>query len=124
MTGNIRPLQSGDEEKWRALFAAYQDFYRARIPDDIVAHTWGRIFDANSPVNGIGAELDGELVGFTHYLFHAARNLILAVEAAAREKTAFRVYWQTEQYNSRARSLYDTITPPSSFIVYRMSLTA
>jgi len=143
----IRPLQASDKEKWNLLFAAYQKFYRAKIPADVIENTWNRIFDATSRVNALGAEMDGELVGFTHFLFHestwndrpncyledlfvdkaargtdVARNLIKGVESAAREKNAFRLYWHTQQYNSKARSLYDSITPPSSFVVYRMSL--
>jgi GNAT superfamily N-acetyltransferase len=147
VSASIRPLRASDKEKWQALFAAYQKFYRAMIPEKIVEHTWQRIFDERSSVNALGAEIDGELVGFTHFLFHdstwndrlncyledlyvapaargtdAAKELILGVEKAARDKNAFRLYWHTQQYNSKARSLYDTITPPSSFIVYRKGL--
>jgi GNAT superfamily N-acetyltransferase len=143
----IRSLQESDKEKWQVLFADYQEFYRAKIPSQIVDHTWARIFEESSSVNAFGAEVDGVLVGFTHYLFHestwndrptcyledlyvepaargtgAAKELILGVEKAARERNAFRLYWHTQQYNSKARSLYDTITPPSSFIVYRVGL--
>jgi GNAT superfamily N-acetyltransferase len=52
----------------------------------------------------------------------AAKALILAVEEAARAAGAFRLYWHTQEYNAAARSLYDTITPRSSFIVYRKAL--
>jgi hypothetical protein len=38
----------------------------------------------------------------------------------AKEKGAFRLYWQTQ--NGAARSLYDTITLRSSFIVYRKNI--
>lgn len=147
MSTIIRPLKPSDKDKWQALFADYQEFYRARVPDDIVEHTWHRIFDEGSSVNALAAEVDGVLVGFTHFLFHestwsdrpncylevlfvepiargtdTARKLILGAENVAREKNAFRLYWHTQQYNSKARSLYDSITPPSSFIVYRMGL--
>ncbi|MEM7097527.1 MAG: GNAT family N-acetyltransferase [Pseudomonadota bacterium] len=147
MSTIIRPLGHQDHEKWIGLFAGYQNFYRAKIPDNIVEHTWRRIHDPDSKVHGLGAEVDGKLIGFTHYLFHdstwsdrptcyledlfvdstargsdAAKGLIKAVEEAARDNNAFRVYWHTQQYNGRARSLYDTITPPSSFIVYRIGL--
>ncbi len=147
MSSEIRPLQESDHDKWKDLFSQYQNFYRAKVPDDIVANTWKRIHDSTSRVNGLGAVVGGELVGFTHYLYHdstwsdrptcyledlfvehaarggdAARNLILGVEAACLLYTAFRVYWHTQQYNSKARSLYDSITPPSSFIVYRKAI--
>lgn len=147
MTTNIRPMQKSDRDKWQSLFSEYQKFYRAEIPADIVQHTWQRIFDDETSISALGAEVDGSLVGFTHFLFHesawsnrpncyledlyvepkargsdAARSLILGVENAARKKNAFRLYWHTQQYNSKARSLYDSITPPSSFIVYRKSI--
>ena len=147
MTVTVRPPAANDEDGWRPLFAAYQKFYRASIAPEIVAHTWQRILDPASEVNALVAEIDGALVGITHYLFHsstwndrhncyledlyvseaargsgAARKLIEGVEAAARANNAFRLYWHTQQYNGAARSLYDTIMPPSSFIVYRKNL--
>lgn len=143
----IRAPQQGDKESWKALFAAYQKFYRGRIPAETVDNTWRRIHDASSKVKALVAELDGRVVGITHYLFHdstwsdrpncyledlyvakdargsdAARKLIEGVEAAARERNAFRLYWHTQEYNGAARSLYDTVVPRSSFIVYRKAL--
>ena len=109
--------------------------------------TWGRILDPDSPVHALVAELDGEIVGITNYLYHlstweeapscyledlfvdksargagAARALIEGVETAAAEHGAFRLYWHTQVYNSAARSLYDTVATPSSFMVYRKPL--
>lgn len=143
----VRPLSPTDHDKWQKLFAEYLRFYRASIPPEIVSLTWDRIHDPDSSVNGLGAELDGELVGFSHFLFHdttwsdkrtcyledlyveraarggdAARELILGVQAAAKSHDAKGVYWHTQQYNSSARSLYDTVTSPSSFIVYQLDV--
>ncbi|MEM8860499.1 MAG: GNAT family N-acetyltransferase [Chloroflexota bacterium] len=147
MTINIRPPLPQEYESWKALFIAYQKFYRARVPDEIIDHTWERIHNSESEVFGLVAEQDGQLIGLTHYLFHsstwndqpscyledlfvnkdargsgAARLLIERVEMAAREKGAFRLYLHTQEFNSAARSLYDTIMPRSSFIVYRKGL--
>jgi GNAT superfamily N-acetyltransferase len=144
----IRPANAADEAAWRRLFAAYNAFYRAKVPEPVTAETWRRILDPAVPVHALMAEQDGAVVGFTNYLFHAstwaiqpacyledlfvdpscrgggaARALIMAVEAAAREAGAFRIYWHTQEYNAPARSLYDTVTPRSSFIVYRKALT-
>jgi len=52
----------------------------------------------------------------------AAKKLILACEEKAKEMGAFRLYWQTQEFNGPARSLYDTIVPRSSFIVYRKNI--
>jgi GNAT superfamily N-acetyltransferase len=147
MTAEIRKPRPEDEARWRELFAAYNRFYRARVPDDIAGATWAKILDEGSDIGALLAEADGEVIGFANYLFHAstwntrpscymedlfvdpaargagaARALIEGVEAAARDKGAFRLYWNTQEYNGAARSLYDTITPRSSFIVYRKAL--
>ena len=66
----IRPLETSDKEKWLELFDAYQAFYRADVPAEVIEMTWNRFFDKSSSMGGLGAELDGRLVGITHYLFH------------------------------------------------------
>ena len=38
----------------------------------------------------------------------------------ATERGADPVYWHTQQYNGRARSLYDQVGRPTSFVVYEM----
>ena len=48
------------------------------------------------------------------------RALLLAVKEAAVARGADRVYWHTQQYNGRARSLYDQVGQPTSFVVYEM----
>jgi hypothetical protein len=44
------------------------------------------------------------------------------VYAVARDRGADRVYWQTQQYNGAARSLYDSVGRLTSFIVYEHDL--
>ncbi len=147
MDVTIRRPVAGDEEGWRRLFAGYQKFYRADLPSGTVDVTWQRILDPGTELEALVAEIDRELVGIANYLFHtstwsdrpacyledlfvdpavrgggAARKLIDGVEAAARERDAFRLYWHTQEYNGAARSLYDTIVPRSSFIMYRKVL--
>jgi GNAT superfamily N-acetyltransferase len=144
MTDIIRMAQTGDEGGWRNLFAQYVDFYRSSVSEDVVAHTWSRILDPASAVSALVAERDSKIVGFCNYHFHettwgkapycyledlfvdpaargggVAKKLILACEQAAKDKGASRIYWHTQEYNAPARSLYDTIMPRSSFIVYR-----
>jgi GNAT superfamily N-acetyltransferase len=143
----IRPAAAKDEARWRVLWAGYQAFYRATVSEEATANTWSRILDPDSNVSALVAESDGHVIGICNYLFHdntwstqqicylqdlfvdpaargggAAKKLILACEEKAREKGAFRLYWQTQEYNAAARSLYDTITPRSSFIVYRKNI--
>jgi GNAT superfamily N-acetyltransferase len=143
----IRPAEAKDELRWRELWAGYIKFYRASVPEEATANTWKQILDAKSNIAALVAVRDGTVIGICNYLFHdntwntkpicylqdlyvdpnargggAAKALILACEEKAKEKGAFRLYWQTQEYNAAARSLYDTITPRSSFIVYRKNV--
>lgn len=143
----IRPAEARDEASWRRLWAGYLRFYRADLPEEVTAATWARLLDPGSDMACLVAEQDGAVTGICNYLFHAstwssqpicylqdlyvdpaargggaARALIRACEEAARAGGAFRLYWQTQEFNAPARSLYDTIVPRSSFIVYRLPL--
>ena len=143
----IRMAEAKDEQRWRELWAGYVKFYRSEVADDVTAHTWKRILDTASNIDALVAERDGIVIGICNYVFHdhtwskqqicylqdlfvdpaargggAAKMLILACEEKAKAKGAFRIYWQTQEYNAAARSLYDTIVPRSSFIVYRKGL--
>lgn len=143
----IRKAEARDEGRWRALWAGYVDFYRGAVSEEVTAATWRRIHDPASPINCLVAERGGEVIGICNYVFHestwdtrqicylqdlyvdpakrgggAAKALILSCEAEARKAGAFRLYWQTQEYNAPARSLYDTIVPRSSFIVYRKNV--
>lgn len=144
----VRTPTPADRDAWETLFAGYQKFYRANVPGNIVDQTWHKILNPDDVVCGLVAERNGDLIGLTHYLYHAstwsdqpscyledlfvdraargsgaAKMLIEGVEAAARDYGAFRLYWHTQQYNGAARSLYDTLATPSSFMVYRKALS-
>jgi GNAT superfamily N-acetyltransferase len=144
----IRRPAPQDEARWRALWAGYIKFYRGAVSEDATAALWASLLRGEGgPFEGFLAERGGEVVGLVHYLYHqstwstqpicylqdlyvdpnargagTARPLMDAVFAAAEAKGAFRVYWQTQEFNGPARSLYDTIVPRSSFIVYRKAL--
>lgn len=147
MADIIRQAEARDEARWRELWAGYIDFYRGSVPEEATALTWARILDPESKIDCLVAERDGRVEGICNYLYHdsswstqqicylqdlfvdpaargggLAKKLILACEDAAKEKAAFRLYWQTQEYNAPARSLYDTIVPRSSFIVYRKNI--
>ena len=143
----IRVAQQRDEQSWRELWAGYIKFYRAEVTEEVTANTWRLIFDPASKVKALVAEKEGKVIGLCNYLFHdstwstkpicylqdlfvdpaargsgAAKKLILACEEKAKEAGAFRLYWQTQEFNGPARSLYDTIVPRSSFVVYRKNI--
>ena len=127
------------------LARGYKAFYRESEPDAAYEQTWQRR-PAGTELFGLGARLDGRLVGIAHYLFHpafwsgeacylrdlftdeaergrgAARALIEAVAAAARERGADRLYWHTQEGNARARVLYDKVARFTGFIRYAYPL--
>ena len=146
-TVSIRRPKAGDETAWRALWAGYISFYRGSVSEEATATLWREILAEKGQFEAFVAERDGTVIGFVHYLYHtstwstapvcylqdlyvdpksrgggAARSLMDAVFDAAKVQGAYRVYWQTQEFNGAARSLYDTIVPRSSFIVYRKAL--
>jgi len=87
------------------------------------------------------------LLGLTHYLLHRSttlieplcylqdlftseaargkgvgRALIEGVYAQAKLLGSPRVYWQTHQTNTTARTLYDKVAEHQGFIIYRKQL--
>jgi GNAT superfamily N-acetyltransferase len=141
----IGPLRPEDRAAWEVLARGYKAFYQESEPDEAYEQTWRRLA-AGTELHGLGARLDGRLVGIAHYFFHpavwsgeacylqdlftdeaargrgAARALIEAVAAAARERGADRFYWHTQESNARARVLYDKVARFTGFIRYAYPL--
>ena len=138
---DIGPLRPGDRAAWEVLARGYKDFYETVVPDEGYEETWRRLLNGTE-LHGIGAWVDGRLVGIAHYLFHAmfwtgdacylqdlfvdeaargrgaARALIERVAGEARERGATRLYWTTKQDNATARTLYDKVARFNGFIRY------
>jgi GNAT superfamily N-acetyltransferase len=148
----IRPVRQSDYSGWLPLWDGYNAFYgragSTALPIEITRQTWYRFFDAYEPVHALVAELDGSLLGLTHYLFHRStisiepncylqdlftaesarghgvgRALIQEVARIAAEARCGRLYWHTHETNATAMRLYDKLAEKSGFVVYRMSLT-
>ena len=144
LTLNVRPLQASDKPQWRDLWTGYLAYYETTRPQEIYDIFFDRLI-GNDPqdFNGLVAEVDGKLVGLTHYLFHrhgwsvenvcylqdlyadpsvrgkgVGRALIEAVYDAADANGTPSVYWLTQDFNSTARNLYDRIGKLSPFIRY------
>jgi len=137
----IAPLTAADRAEWDALARGYKAFYGTELSDEDYARTWHALL-ADERVHGLGARLDGRLVGIAHYLFHAqtwspdccylqdlftvedargrgvATALIEAVAEQARARGALKYYWLTKADNSAARTLYDRIAGWKGFIRY------
>jgi GNAT superfamily N-acetyltransferase len=145
MTLEIVPLRPSHRARWDALARGYKHFYETTASDAEYDRAWQRLL-AGEGIHGLGAEIDGRLVGIAHYLFHksvwaetvcylqdlfvepeargrgAARALIEAVAADARERGAARYYWQTRESNATARALYDRVAKFNGFIRYEYPL--
>ena len=142
----IAPLRPEDRTRWEVLARGYKAFYETTLPDSEYEKAWRRLL-AHDRVFGLGATLDGELVGITHYLFHTstwaekicylqdlftdsnvrgrgvARALIEAVAAESKKEGATRLYWLTQDHNTTARALYDKVAKYKGFIRYDHPLT-
>src|SRR5262245_51516176 len=142
----VRPLEQADHADWRRLWTAYLEFYNTKVPEEVYATTWGRLFtlDEFEP-KGFIALLDGKAVGLVHYLYHrtcwslvnncylqdlfadpkargtgVGRALIEAVHAEAAKAGVANVYWMTHETNDTARRLYDRVAKRTGFIEYDM----
>lgn len=76
----IRPVSQSDHAPWRLLWDGYNAFYgregETALPEAITTCTWKRFLDPAEPVFALVAELDGEIVGLAHYLFHRSTTRI------------------------------------------------
>ena len=137
----VASLEAGDFEGWQTLAEGYKTFYETPTSAEAYAEAWRRLL-AEDGVFGLGARLDGRLVGIAHYLFHTttwavgacylqdlytapaargrgvARALIAEVAARARGHGAARFYWTTRDSNASARRLYDQVAHFDGFIRY------
>ena len=146
----IRDVAPADFDQWLPLWNGYNAFYKrvgpTALPMEVTSMTWARFFDAYEPVHALVADLDGRLVGITHYIFHrnttmlgptcylqdlftseaargkgVGRALINGVYERARRAGSTRVYWHTHETNVTAQALYDKVAERSGFIVYRQN---
>ena len=133
MSIKVRPIVEADKARWLELFKEYIIFYKSKLSDEQFELTWKRI-NSEFNINGLVAEIDGQIVGFTHYIFRPStwavedfcyledlyvdpkvrgggvgRALIKAVEDIAIAKGSKRLYWTTAPDNETARKLYDKV---------------
>lgn len=140
----IRPLRGEDEAAWRRLWGAYLAFYGATLSEAVYAASFARLVDPTvTDYRGLVAWRDGAPVGLAHVIFHrhgwqiedvcylqdlfvdadargtgAGRALIEAVYAMADANGTPNVYWLTQEFNTKARALYDRIGRVTPFIKY------
>jgi len=147
MTLIIRAIEEKDKDQWLKLWAGYLEFYKSSISPEQTELTWKRIVNNEQKMFGFVAESEEVVIGFTHCLFRPStwtetdycyledlfvdpnirgkgvgRALMEKVIELAKEKNSKRVYWTTQEFNKTARVLYDSITPVSEFVQYRLPL--
>jgi len=137
----VERLGPDDRPAWQLLAQGYKDFYQTPTQDFEFDTAWQRLM-LQDRIFGLGAKLDGQLVGIAHYLFHTtvwaprscylqdlftaqeargrgvARALVEAVAEQARAEGADRFYWLTQESNASARELYDKLARYRGFIRY------
>jgi ribosomal protein S18 acetylase RimI-like enzyme len=143
MTAVIRAVSAGDRAGWDALWAGYLEFYKTELTEAQTELTWQRLLDDEHGLNGIVAEVDGQLVGLAHFSFtHSTwaenqdlyledlfvdptvrgqgigKALILSLDEIAREEGSRKVWWETQNHNATARRLYDSVAELSEFVKY------
>ena len=147
MTLTIRAIEEKDKDQWLKLWAGYLEFYKSTISPEQTELTWKRLINNELKMFGFVAESEEGVIGFTHCLFRPStwtetdycyledlfvdpsirgkgvgRALMNKVVELAKEKNSKRVYWTTQEFNKTARVLYDSITPVSEFVQYRLPL--
>jgi GNAT superfamily N-acetyltransferase len=147
MTLTIRALEEKDKSQWLKLWAGYLEFYKSTISPEQTELTWKRLINNELKMFGFVAEDQNGVIGFTHCLFRPStwtetdycyledlfvdpnirgkgigRSLMEKVIELAKEKKSKRVYWTTQEFNKTARVLYDSITPVSEFVQYRLPI--
>jgi GNAT superfamily N-acetyltransferase len=144
---NIRAIAPSDREIWLKLWHGYIEFYKATIPAEQDELTWSRLLDTNYNSFGLVAEVDGKVLGLTHYSFQTStwapigycyledlfvtpesrglgigRALIDAIREIAITAGSSRLYWNTDSSNETARKLYDSYARESGKVQYRIQL--
>lgn len=141
----VRPLRAEDRAEWQHLWAGYLAYYETSVEAEIYDSTFARLLGRDArDYSALIAELDGQLVGLTHFLFHRhawkvedvcylqdlyavpqsrgtgiGRALIEAVYTAADKHGAPSVYWLTQDFNTAGRRLYDRVGKLTPFIKYQ-----
>ena len=143
----LRDATPEDEAAWRALWDQYLAFYSVPLAPEVTAATWARLTHPASPVKARLAVVKGEVIAFAIHLHHpstwaatddcyledlfvtesargmgAGRGLIDDLIALAKARGWARLYWHTDEDNTRARALYDQYVASDGHIRYRMVL--
>jgi GNAT superfamily N-acetyltransferase len=146
LTVRVRRLESRDKAAWLPLFKGYIEFYKSSVADDVMEETWSRLLSGKEGFHAgfVAVDETDTPIGLAHVLLHRStwsktwycyledlfvrpdirakgvgRALIDAVYGHADAHGATRTYWSTQEFNYRARGLYDQVATKSPFLQYR-----
>jgi GNAT superfamily N-acetyltransferase len=146
MNIRVRALEARDKARWLDLFKGYIEFYKATLSEEVIEGTWQRLMagHADFHIALVAVDTTDAAIGLAHVLFHrstwsptqycyledlfvhpkqrlkgAGRALIEATYREADARNCTRTYWMTQEFNYRARALYDQMATKSPFVQYR-----
>jgi GNAT superfamily N-acetyltransferase len=146
MSVRVRRLEARDKPAWLALFKGYIAFYEATVAEDVIEATWHRLLEGapDFHIALVAVDESDVPIGLAHVLFHRStwsptqycyledlfvdperrlegvgRALIEATYREADARRCTRTYWMTQEFNYRARALYDQMATKSPFVQYR-----
>ena len=74
----VRPVDLADRVHWERLWEGYNVFYgrtgAAALPAEVTSTTWERFFDPSHAIHALVAEVEGNIAGLAHYIFHPSTN--------------------------------------------------
>lgn len=141
----VRRIEKADFEAWKKMWTKYLEFYKSSVKPEVYQSTFDRFFENGEfEPNCFVAVQDDQLVGLVHFMYHRhnwhiantcylqdlyadenrrgtgiGRKLIEAVYEQADKDGAVSVYWNTQDFNTEARKLYDRIAKLTPFIKYQ-----
>ena len=141
----IRKLERKDKENWIKLYCGYAKFYKVPMNQVILDTLWEWIHNETHDVSAICFELEGKIVGITHYrtmprpikgqyigflddLFvepefrgqKIAQKLINHLKSLSKVNNWGGIRWITHSSNENAKKLYDKIANNTGFELYEL----
>ncbi len=142
----IRPLEFNDFPGWLPLWDGNNLGQR---DEAVTAETWSRLIDKdNTQVNGLCAEMNGELMGIVHYILHPttgqinpvcymqdvyvsethrrrgiAKRMVNEVTVIGQKEKWARMYWLTQFGNLEAKAMYENFGIKLDFTLYVLPIS-
>ena len=144
----IHALTAADRDDWLPLWQAYLTFYESALDDEVTEATFARLVAGEGMHGAIARDDAGAAVGIVNWLPHPSTwstrgycyledlyvspdvrrggvgaALIAHVRDWAQDRDLGKVYWLTQETNTRARSLYDRVAQLTGFVHYQIPIT-